>query len=273
MNISIVIPAFNAAKHIKGTIEQLLIDLPSNVDEIIVINDNSTDNTSTVVNELKPDINVLRLMENSANMGQVSSSMKGVFKATNPKVIVLDDDLKHPLEAVKSLIDKAKQVNQFDVIFGSTKATGSSSWYKNFTRVSFVIFKLLILPKFYRAKQFSSVYLVDLDRMKDFHPLYVWELDTTYTFFTSVNRDSYREKGQSSYKLSSYLKHFKPVLVFAVQRIVLYAFLISMFVQLICSPSNPISSLEISFTVFLLILSAWLYYHKSSVLKSARNNV
>ena len=61
MQLSIIIPAHNEEKVISGTVHNLYKKLCSQkiVHEILIINDNSTDNTKNVIHDLLLEINSL----------------------------------------------------------------------------------------------------------------------------------------------------------------------------------------------------------------------
>ncbi|SAB60070.1 glycosyltransferase family 2 protein [Enterobacter roggenkampii] len=50
--VSVIIPVYNAEKTIKSLIEDILIEDRINI-EVIIVNDGSSDNTSTIINSIK----------------------------------------------------------------------------------------------------------------------------------------------------------------------------------------------------------------------------
>lgn len=50
--VSVIIPVYNAEKTIKSLIEDILLEDRINI-EVIIVNDGSSDNTSTIINSIK----------------------------------------------------------------------------------------------------------------------------------------------------------------------------------------------------------------------------
>ena len=62
IKISIIIPAYNAEKYIKRTLNSLINQTFSNL-EIIVINDGSTDKTSDIVKDISKRDNRIKIID------------------------------------------------------------------------------------------------------------------------------------------------------------------------------------------------------------------
>ena len=90
--VSIIIPCYNCEKYIIKTLESAVSQDYANI-EIIVINDGSTDNCSSVVKTIKDDR--VHLIEQE-NQGVSFSRNKGIAMAKGEYVVFLDaDDLLH----------------------------------------------------------------------------------------------------------------------------------------------------------------------------------
>lgn len=87
--ISVIIPAYNAAKHIKGTIQSVIDQTYSNW-ELLVINDGSTDNTVEVVQAFLTDSRIKLI--NQQNAGVSASRNKGAELAKGDILAFLDAD-------------------------------------------------------------------------------------------------------------------------------------------------------------------------------------
>ena len=100
--VSIIIPVYNSSKHIKECLNSVINQTYKNL-EIIVVNDNSTDNTMDIVNSYKDKrIKVINLVKNS---GVSIARNKGVEISTGDYVCFLDSDDCWNLEKIE------KQVN------------------------------------------------------------------------------------------------------------------------------------------------------------------
>jgi glycosyltransferase involved in cell wall biosynthesis len=85
--ISCIIPAYNEASRISDVIDMVICH--PLIEEVIVINDGSTDTTQTVL-EQKASI---QLINHPQNMGKTQAVLTGLKKAKNPYVMLIDADL------------------------------------------------------------------------------------------------------------------------------------------------------------------------------------
>jgi glycosyltransferase involved in cell wall biosynthesis len=84
--ISVVIAAYNEEPRIAKVLK--IVEHHPLVNEVIVINDGSTDKTSSVVKKY-----AVRLIENPKNMGKTLSVKRGIEAAKNDIIMLLDADL------------------------------------------------------------------------------------------------------------------------------------------------------------------------------------
>lgn len=102
MKISLIIPAFNEEKTI-GDVISVALDNPF-LDEIIVVNDGSTDKTPTIVKKF--NVNLINLKENK---GKSYALFVGTKESTGDIILFLDADLiglksNHITELLKPII-------------------------------------------------------------------------------------------------------------------------------------------------------------------------
>ena len=103
--VSIIIPCYNCEKYIIKTLESAVSQDYTNI-EIIVINDGSTDNCSSVVKTIKDDR--VHLIEQE-NQGVSFSRNKGLALAKGEFIVFLDaDDLLHPSFLEKRVFSLSK---------------------------------------------------------------------------------------------------------------------------------------------------------------------
>ncbi len=116
MNVSIIIPCYNEEKTIKEIVSTVKKYLTEN-DEIIVIDDCSSDNTLSILkNDLKKIID--RLIVNEKNYGKGYSIKQGVATAKGNIILIQDADLEyHPSDYEKLL--KPIRNGSADVVYGS----------------------------------------------------------------------------------------------------------------------------------------------------------
>ncbi len=128
MPVSIIIPAYNEASCIGGTLEHVLSfarTCPA-ICEVIVVDDGSTDRTAAIVEGmaagLPPGAVTLRLIRNPHNMGKGASVRNGVMAAAGDIVLFTDADLSAPLSESPLILDPI-EAGQCDVAMGSRGLT------------------------------------------------------------------------------------------------------------------------------------------------------
>ena len=87
MNISVIVPAYNEEKNIGVNLE--ILGKVDEIDEIIVVDDGSTDDTSTIVRGY-PFVN---LIAHETNRGKYRAVHTGVNTARNEIIMLYDADL------------------------------------------------------------------------------------------------------------------------------------------------------------------------------------
>ena len=116
MNVSIIIPCYNEEKTISRIINSVKENINVN-DEIIVIDDHSSDNTRKILeSELKGIINQLIL--NEKNFGKGYSIRKGVEQSKADIVLIQDADLEYDPSDYERLLKPIKE-GFADVVYGS----------------------------------------------------------------------------------------------------------------------------------------------------------
>ncbi|MFW6021942.1 MAG: glycosyltransferase family 2 protein [Halanaerobiaceae bacterium] len=95
--ISLIIPAFNEEKHLERTLKSLSFDW---IDELIIVNDGSTDRTPNIARKYSRD--VIDLPE---NMGKGEAVSAGVQKCKGSIIVIIDADLGESVMEIKKLVD------------------------------------------------------------------------------------------------------------------------------------------------------------------------
>lgn len=94
MKVSCIIPAYNEEKSIIKTLDTIAPLLDSDLFEILVINDHSSDKTALLLNNYPPLPN-LHIMHNSKNLGKSHSVARGIESSKGDFILLLDADLLH----------------------------------------------------------------------------------------------------------------------------------------------------------------------------------
>jgi dolichyl-phosphate beta-glucosyltransferase len=98
--LSIVIPAFNEALRIPATLRTIATYLQESAktQEILVVDDGSTDETQKVVQSLQSEIPSLRLLSYAPNRGKGYAVRFGILEARGKYILMSDADLSTPIE-------------------------------------------------------------------------------------------------------------------------------------------------------------------------------
>ena len=95
-SVSFVIPAYNEGKTIGDTIKHVFAIDYSNVKEVIVVNDCSTDNTRKVVENLQKKYSNLILINNEKNLGNAGKTKNVGWKHATGELIAFVDADSYP---------------------------------------------------------------------------------------------------------------------------------------------------------------------------------
>ncbi|OGY19202.1 MAG: hypothetical protein A2784_02575 [Candidatus Chisholmbacteria bacterium RIFCSPHIGHO2_01_FULL_48_12] len=115
--LSVFFPAYNEEANIKSTVFAALKVLPKIADayEILVINDGSSDNTRTVVEQLGP---MVKLINHAYNRGYGAALKTGMATAKYPWICFTDADGQFRFEEIHQFLP---HIHQADLIVGFRK--------------------------------------------------------------------------------------------------------------------------------------------------------
>lgn len=114
MKISVVIPSFNQAEFIAEAIDSIL-NQTHPVDEILVVDDASTDNTRQIIRNQYPSV---RLLINKTNQGPSYSRNCGIAASTSDFVTFLDADDLLPYDKIQWQYEFLIQHPNIDMVAG-----------------------------------------------------------------------------------------------------------------------------------------------------------
>lgn len=115
---TIIVPAFNEEDTIREVIERLL-SLPGS-NQIIVVDDRSTDNTPSIVEEYVPKVTLLRHAE---NRGKGAAIRTALAAAEGEVTVIQDADLEYDPEEIPKLLEPILR-GESDVVYGTRFAHG-----------------------------------------------------------------------------------------------------------------------------------------------------
>ena len=125
MHVSILIPVYNAEKHLpkclESCINQSFLDF-----EIVAVNDGSTDRSAEILDRYAASDSRIRVLH-QANGGPNAARKKALDTATGTWILFVDSDDFIPMDAVEKLVGKSKE-NDYDIVLGNaTLVAGTTS--------------------------------------------------------------------------------------------------------------------------------------------------
>lgn len=158
--VSIIIPVYNEDKTIKKILHKINQTTSSNSinNEIIVINDGSTDNTHNILKKIKKNYNIL--ISYKKNRGKGFAIRKGLKKAKGKIIIIQDADLEYNPNDYINLITPIIQ-NKSKVVYGSRVLNKSkrkiNNTFSNKIRI-FANYVLTILSNFINNQKLTDAH-------------------------------------------------------------------------------------------------------------------
>jgi dolichol-phosphate mannosyltransferase len=225
ISLSIVLPTYNESKNIRQMVQELNHVLSRDCAErfeIIVVDDDSPDETWNVAAQLARSFPALRVVRRKGERGLSSAVIRGWQVARGTYLGVIDADLQHPPEIVRGLVQKIQRGADLAVASRNLQGGGVSDWKlrrRLISRAAHLI-GLLILPNVISrvSDPMSGCFIVRRDAVQGvpLHPLgykilievlgrgrCTWVSEVPYVF---------RERGQGESKISrkiylEYLQH------------------------------------------------------------------
>jgi len=146
--ISVIIPTYNRVNNLKVAIESVLNQTYNNI-EIIIVDDNSTDNTIKTLNSL--DIPNLRIINNKVNRGAPSCRNTGIKYSRGAYIAFLDDDDIWYTEKIEKQLNHLIQNPQIDCVFCEYKyVLQGQSFYPDIINYKNTLSKTILFLYYYK---------------------------------------------------------------------------------------------------------------------------
>jgi len=103
-SVSFVVPAYNEGKTIEDSIKHIF-DIDYDIDEVVVVNDASIDNTAQVLEKLQEKYPKLMVITHEKNSGSAAKSQNtGLYAAKSELVAVVDADSYPAKDSIKKMV-------------------------------------------------------------------------------------------------------------------------------------------------------------------------
>ncbi|MDD5155740.1 MAG: glycosyltransferase [Candidatus Omnitrophica bacterium] len=123
MKLSIVVPAHNEQDNIANVIERIERSLSFDY-ELVIVDDNSTDETAELVQGLSRKYGNIKLVHNKSGKGFANALKTGFSKVSTDIVIPVMADLCDDLDSIPLMLDKLNQ--GYDIVCGSRYIKGGA---------------------------------------------------------------------------------------------------------------------------------------------------
>ena len=130
MTISIVIPVFKSASTIGPLVEEIFKETGLEIEEIILVNDGSPDNTGPVCRDMvRAHAGRVLLLDLARNFGEHNAVMAGLNQCVGDIAVIMDDDFQNRPSEIRLLIEKMQE-GKYDVVYGEYRHK-YHGWFRN----------------------------------------------------------------------------------------------------------------------------------------------
>ncbi len=137
---SIVIPVYNEAKNLPTLIKKIYKVLKKEIFELIIVDDDSTDNTSKIIGKVKKSN--LKYFIRKTDRDLSKSCILGFKNSKYNNILVMDGDMQHRPEDIIKLVKIFKKKNA-DFVIGSRKLFQKKKHSLSFLRLTASRFLIL----------------------------------------------------------------------------------------------------------------------------------
>jgi dolichol-phosphate mannosyltransferase len=121
--ISIVVPTFNERANVEELVRRIGVALQGVAWEVIVVDDDSTDGTAGLVNDLARTDHRVRCIQRIGRRGLSSACIEGFLSSSAPYLAVIDGDLQHDETVLPAMLETLRR-GDVDIVVGSRYMTG-----------------------------------------------------------------------------------------------------------------------------------------------------
>ena len=218
-NISVVIPVFNAENSLEELYKRLievLADLTEEF-EIIMVDDNSTDNSYQKMLKLYKKDSRLKIIKLADNFGQQNAVSCGFNYVSGDYAVTMDDDLQHSPADIENIYCKAKE--GYDLVYAVPQNREYSLFRKIGSKLTNQLFNLITdKAQDIRISSFRIIKKELLDKIEDDEYAFVYIsvllLKNTEKPL-SINVSHYdRRYGKSNYSFKKLVKLFLKLYIY-----------------------------------------------------------
>lgn len=186
--ISIIIPAYNEAKGIRSVVERVVetVDKQDLDAEILVVDDGSDDDTSTIAEEAGA-----RVIKHPYNIGNGAAVKTGIRHARGELLVMLDGDGQHSPQDIPRLLDK---LGPYDMVVGARTSDSETGVHRDLANMVYNWLASYVCDR--RIKDLTSGFrAVKADLARGF----VYLLPNTFSYPTTITLATVRSGRSLAY--------------------------------------------------------------------------
>jgi len=160
--ISVIVPTYNEKENLGRLVEKVFEALEGVDFEVVVVDDNSPDGTGQLADQIASKRSNVKVVHRPGKLGLGTAILDGVKASEGEFVSVIDADLQHPPELLKTMLEKA--LEGYDIVIASRYVVGGMVEGWSFTRRMISKGALwlshILLPKTRSVKDTQSGYFI-----------------------------------------------------------------------------------------------------------------
>lgn len=170
IRLSIIVPTYNEAENLERLVDGIFKTLRSSDFELIIVDDNSPDGTGKLADELASKNRNIIVVHRPGKLGLGTAILDGVAVSRGEIIGVIDADLQHPPEVLKTMLGRAEE--GADIVVASRYVDGGRvegwSWLRKIISKGALWLSHLFLPQTKNVKDtLSGYFLFKKDVIKD----------------------------------------------------------------------------------------------------------
>ena len=206
--LSIVVPVYHSAHILPQLVEQIRAEMCkeglASSFELLLVNDASTDNSWQVICSLADTNSFIKGISLRRNFGQHNAIMAGLNYVNGDLVILMDDDLQHPPQAIGNMVRALSE--GYDVCYTNYVNRQHAYWKKLGSQFNdWVATRLLGKPKGLYLSSFKGLRKEVVDEVIKYDGPYAYVdgliLDVTRSITTIDIEHQARHGGEGNYNL------------------------------------------------------------------------
>lgn len=209
--ISIIIPVYNSKDNLTELNHQLQYELKNINFELILVNDQSKDNSWQIINNLTQKYKNIIGINLRKNSGQDNAIFAGINYAKGQYVVIMDDDLQHSPSDIPKLYEEIKK--GYDVCYANFEKKKQALWKNMGSWLNGKMAEIIIdKPKEIYLSPFKIIKKEIIDEVKATNYLYPYIDGIIFSItnnITQIDAKHYdRFSGSSNYTLLESIKVF-----------------------------------------------------------------